>query len=196
MCVDPTLSMLPLETRPALARSARPVVQGIEPFGLASKTPQARLIRGGVFLHTRTLSLLVGFLTVFVSLAWSSHSDAGRTYRILVFKENGIGSASSAQPYVDKLVALAAKANQWSAGEGKYVTRRSRAKDYIDDKKPEFGILSLGPFLAFRSPHSLEVVGVAEVARAGGRQYHLVSKSASSLAGCKGKKVASNHADD
>ncbi len=147
-------------------------------------------------MHTRRLSLLIGLLTVFASLAWSSHSEAGRTYRLLVLKENGIGSASSAQPYVDKLVALAAKANQWSDAEGKYITRRNRATKYIDQKKPEFGILSLGPYLAFRASQGLEVVGVAEVARAGGRQYHLISRSATSLADCKGKKVASNHAGD
>ncbi len=71
-----------------------------------------------------------------------------------------------------------------------------RAKQYIEEKKPEFGILSLGPFLAMRTKHGLEVVGIAEVARAGGRQYHLISKTATSLGGCKGKRVASNHADD
>ncbi|RLB62463.1 MAG: hypothetical protein DRI90_09025 [Deltaproteobacteria bacterium] len=126
----------------------------------------------------------------------SSHSDASRTYRILVFRENAIGSAATAQPYIDKLVAMMAKANQWSAAEGKYVTRRPRAQRYIEEKKPEFGILSLGPFLAMRTKHGLEVVGTAEVARAGGRQYHLISKTAADLSGCRGQKVASNHAGD
>jgi hypothetical protein len=147
-------------------------------------------------LRTRTLPSLLGLLTVFVGLAWSGHSNAGRTYRVLVFMENGIGSAATAQPYVDKLMGMVAKANQWSAADGKYVTRRPRAKRYIEEKKPEFGILSLGAFLAMRSPQGLEVLGVAQVARAGGRQYHLISKTAAGVSGCTGKKVASNHAAD
>jgi hypothetical protein len=40
------------------------------------------------------------------------------------------------------------------------------------------------------------VVGQVSVSRAGGQQYHIVSKTASDLAGCKGKPLASDHADD
>jgi hypothetical protein len=39
-------------------------------------------------------------------------------------------------------------------------------------------------------------VGQAVVATGGGQQYFLISKTASDLAGCKGKKLASDHADD
>jgi hypothetical protein len=47
-----------------------------------------------------------------------------------------------------------------------------------------------------RTSHQLTVVGQAVVKSAGGRQYFLVSKSQSDLAGCKGKTVASDHFDD
>ena len=59
-----------------------------------------------------------------------------------------------------------------------------------------FGIMSLAAFLALRKQHGLSVIGQADVSAKGGRQYHLVSKSEGSLAGCKGKTLASNHLDD
>ncbi len=126
----------------------------------------------------------------------ASDAHAADTVHILVLMENGIGTAAQAQPYVDELVGIAKDKNGWSAAEGKYVTRRSAGADYVDSKKADYGILSLSAFLAWRKPRGLEVIGVADVARAGGRQYHLISKTASTLGGCKGKRLATNHADD
>lgn len=128
---------------------------------------------------------------------WSAgHASAAQTVHILVFMEHGTGSASAAQPYVDKLVDIAKAANGWDSAEGKYLTKRSQATTYISEKSPQFGFITLGAFLGMRKDHGLGVLGVAEVDAAGGRKYHLISKKAHNLAGCKGKKLASNHTTD
>ena len=124
-------------------------------------------------------------------------ADAGEgPINILILKEHGVGSASTAQEYVDKLVARVAKQNSWTAAAGKYVTSRSAGKTYIKESDPHFGILSLGAFLDLRGAHKLEVVGTAEVAGGGGRQYFVVSASETTLAGCKGKTLGTDHGDD
>jgi hypothetical protein len=115
---------------------------------------------------------------------------------ILVLREHGVGSAAQAQPYVDKFIALAAKQTGWADAKGQYHTSRSSAEPWIQAQKPHFGILSLGAFLGLKDKFNLEVIGQVAVARAGGQQYHLISKSAGDLAGCKGKRLASDHADD
>jgi hypothetical protein len=115
---------------------------------------------------------------------------------ILVLKEHGVGSAAQAQPFVDKLVAMAAKKNGWAGATGRYHTDRSAAETFIQEQKPRYGILSLAAFLGLRAKHNLEVVGQVAAARAGGQQYHLISKVAADLGGCKGKRLASDHADD
>jgi hypothetical protein len=129
-------------------------------------------------------------------LSAPSPASADEPIGILVLKEHGVGSASNAQSYVDELVGAVADANGWSGSVGKYVTRRAAAKGWINASKPHYGIMSLGAFLELRGPMELEVVGKAEVSRAGGRQYHIISKNQSSLAGCKGKTLASDHASD
>lgn len=127
----------------------------------------------------------------------ASPAQAGDgSVNVLVIKEQGVGSAAQAQPYVDKLVATTAKANGWAAAAGKYATNREGAEEYIHTADPHFGIMSLGAFLALRGKHKLEVLGKAEVTQAGGREYHIVSKTQADLAGCKGKTLASNHSDD
>lgn len=123
-------------------------------------------------------------------------ADAGDSVNILILKEHGVGSASAAQEYVDKLVARVAKQNEWAAASGKYVTTRSAGKSYIKESNPHFGILSLGAFLELRSANKLEVVGSAEVSGGGGRQYFIVSASQTSLDGCKGKVLGTDHGDD
>ena len=71
-----------------------------------------------------------------------------------------------------------------------------RQSDWIDANKPSFGIMTLPGFLKLRTSKNLSVVGQAVVKSAGGRQYFMISKTQTSLAGCKGKAVASDHADD
>jgi len=129
-------------------------------------------------------------------LATPPSAEAADTVHLLVLLENGIGTAAQAQKYVDELVDSAKAKNGWSAAEGKYVTRRKSAQRYMKKKSPEFGFVSLAPYLAWRKSEKLEVLGVADVERAGGRRYHLISKTASGVAGCKGHKLASNHLDD
>ncbi len=121
---------------------------------------------------------------------------AGSPVGVLVLKEHGVGSAAQAQPYVDRFVAMAARENGWPGARGQYLTTRKAADAYITKEKPHYAILDLGGFLAMRKKHGLEVIGQVEVPRAGGQQYHLISKTVADLAGCKGKKLATDHADD
>lgn len=150
------------------------------PFHCQPRTPFRRS------LAFAALALLGGLLEVGSALA-------GDRVRVLILMDNGVGSPGQAQPYVDKLMEIAKAKNGWDSVEGKYLTKRKAAKAFIKEKSPQFGIFSLPSFVGMRSGHGLEVVGVADVDSAGGRKFHLVSKSARDLAGCKGQKVASNH---
>lgn len=123
-------------------------------------------------------------------------AHAGDAVGVLVLKEHGVGSAAQAQPYVDKLVAIAARQAGWDGAKGSYQTSRTGAEKFITDSKPHYGIFSLAAFLGLKDKHKLEVIGSVTSSRAGGQQYHLISKNASDAAGCKGKALASDHADD
>ncbi|MFN8625032.1 MAG: hypothetical protein U0587_03455 [Candidatus Binatia bacterium] len=118
------------------------------------------------------------------------------TVGILVVKEHGVSSPSLVQPHLDRFVAIAAKQNDWADAKGQYYNNRSAAEAFIDTQHPHYGIFSLPAFLAMREKYRLDVVGQVAVALAGGRQYFLISKTATDLAGCKGKAVASDHTDD
>jgi hypothetical protein len=130
-----------------------------------------------------------------VALA-SGAARADDAVPILVLKEHGVGTAAQAQPYVDKLVAIAAKLAGWSGAKGSYQTTRTGAEKYITDSKPHFGILSLAAVLNMKDKQKLDIIGQVTSSRAGGQQYYIVSKNASDIAGCKGKNLASDHADD
>ena len=142
-------------------------------------------------LRELACSLLLGAL-----LLAPASARAEDEVRLLVLRERGVGSAAQAQPYVDRFVALAAKRNAWTTAKGTYVTTREAAETFITKDKPGYGIATLAAFLALRSKHSLEPLGRVAATRAGGQRYHLVSRSAADLAGCKGKKLASDHAED
>ncbi|HEY8380325.1 MAG TPA: PhnD/SsuA/transferrin family substrate-binding protein [Nannocystis sp.] len=120
----------------------------------------------------------------------------GDTVHVLVVKEHGVGGAAQAQPYIDKLIAVVARLNGWSAAAGKYLTSREAAETQIHTVDPHYAIMSLAAFLALGPKHRLEVIGQVEVTQGGGRQYSIISKNQSDLAGCKGKTLASDHADD
>lgn len=141
-------------------------------------------------------SLLAPFALISAALFAPITAHAGDTVGVLVLKEHGVGSAAQAQPYVDKLVAVAAKQAGWAGAKGSYQTTRTGAEKFITDSKPNYGILSLAAFLGLKDKHKLEVIGSVTSSRAGGQQYHLISKNASDAAGCKGKALASDHADD
>jgi hypothetical protein len=120
----------------------------------------------------------------------------GGTVPIVVLKEHGVGNQVLAQPYLDRMVALAAKQNGWASVNGKYFTNRAAAEAFIKAETPHFGILSLPAFLALRRAHQLDVIGKVEVSLAGGRRYYLISETADDLTGCKGRRLATDHADD
>lgn len=115
---------------------------------------------------------------------------------IVVLKEHGVGSPALAQPYLDKLVAVAAKENDWPKARGQYFTSRTAAEAFIAAEQPHYGIMSLAPFLALRKKYNLEVIGQVAVTLVGGRQYALISKTAEDISGCKGKTLSSDHTDD
>lgn len=141
----------------------------------------------------RSLLAPLGLLAT-VALTGAAHADD--SVGILVLKEHGVGTAAQAQPYVDKLVAIAAKQAGWASAKGSYQTTRTAAEKYITDSKPHFGILSLAALLGMKDKQKLEIIGQVTSSRAGGQQYHLVSKNAADVAGCKGKSLATDHADD
>jgi hypothetical protein len=115
---------------------------------------------------------------------------------IVVLKEHGVGNQALAQPYLDKMVAIAAKQNGWRGVNGRYFTSRSTAESFIKSESPHYGILSLSSFLTLREAYHLEVIGRVTVSLAGGRRYFLISRKASDLAGCKGQPLATDHADN
>jgi hypothetical protein len=116
--------------------------------------------------------------------------------RLFVLREHGVTAVTLAQPYLDRFVALAAAQNGWTGAQGFYLTTRPAAEDFIRKEHPHYGILSLSSFLALRQPHRLEVIGRVEVSLSGGRRYHLISRRAADLGGCKGRPLATDHADD
>lgn len=115
---------------------------------------------------------------------------------VLVLREHGVGTAAQAQPHVDKLVGLAARRNGWPSARARYVTSRAVAEEAITTQQPRYGIFSLAGFLALRAKHGLEPIGRVAARQAGGRRYHVVSRSSADLAGCKGKRLATDHGDD
>jgi hypothetical protein len=141
------------------------------------------------------LTVALWAVSALISLMPRAASAGGEPVAILVLREAGAGSTAQAQPFVDKLVGILAKLNGWPAAAGKYENRRARAEEFIRQKAPHYAILSLPAFLDFRARYQVEVVGQVDVDRAGGRRYHLVSKSVPNLAGCKGKRLASDHGD-
>jgi len=144
-------------------------------------------------LHVAT-SILVAMLAFAANSPCLAEDSA--PLRILVLKEHGVGSPTLAQPYLDRFVATAALQNQWVDAKGQYYVTRAAAEEFIVTQKPHYGIMSLAAFLDFRVKYNLEVVGKVAVSLVGGQQYFLISKSQTELAGCKGKKLVSDHATD
>ncbi len=116
---------------------------------------------------------------------------------MVILKEHAVGNTVQAQSFLDQLLAVAAQQNGWSGASGKFFTQRAPAEAFIKSDSPQYGILSLAPFLAFRAAYNLEPIGQAFVTGGGGGlQYFIVSKTAGSLADCKGKTLSSDHLDD
>lgn len=135
-------------------------------------------------------------VALIASLSLLAPAAAPEPTDILILRENGVGSASTAQSYIDQLMVRVAEVNDWAGAKGTYETKRAAAKTFIASAKPDYGILSLGAFLALRAEYKLGVIGQAEIEGGGGLQYYIISKTANDLAGCKGKKLATNHGGD
>jgi hypothetical protein len=146
-----------------------------------------------VRVSLRSISLAAGLAT---SLGLAATALAGGNVNVIVLKEHAVGSSSAAQPYLVKLLAITAQENGWASGNGEFDTKRDAGEKYIESNKPNYGIISLPSFLAFKGKYNVDAIGEATVATGGGQQYFLISKTASDLAGCKGKRLASDHIDD
>ncbi len=128
---------------------------------------------------------------------WLASADgAGDSVGVLVLKEHGVSSPTLVQPHLDRFVALAARLNGWAGAIGQYHARRASAEAFIETAKPHYGILSLPAFLAFRKKYHLDVIGQVSASLAGGGRYSIISRTAPDLGGCKGKVLATDHADD
>jgi hypothetical protein len=122
--------------------------------------------------------------------------SANGPVRVFVLREHGVSSATVAQPYLDKFMALAAAKNGWPGAQGSYLGSRAAASEFIRASDPHYAILSLEAYLALRGPHDLDVLGQVALSLPGGRRYSVISREAADLAGCRGKKLASDHAGD
>jgi hypothetical protein len=129
------------------------------------------------------------------SAADPKEGGEGETVHVLVLRQGGAGSASTAQKYVDQVMARIGTLTGWQVS-GKYTTTRAQAETYIEESKPEFGLVSLSAFLPMAAKYKLRPTGKAKVKGGGGGQYFIISKNQFDVAGCKGKKLASDHADD
>lgn len=123
-------------------------------------------------------------------------SAAPSPHGFVVLREYGAGTPSRAQPYLDQLLAVVAKQNQWPKVSGRYFAERAPALDYVHQEKPDFGIFSLPAFLSLKSSLGLSVVGEVISPKAGGTKYFVVSKHASALDGCKSHPLATTFATD
>ena len=120
----------------------------------------------------------------------------GPTVKVILLREHGVGTSSTVQPYLDKFIATAAQQNGWDpASAGRFEAKRASAQAWIQGNDPHYGIFSLAAFLALRKQYNLEPIGSATLDTGGGEQYFIVSTSQSTLAGCKGKQLATDHDD-
>lgn len=127
--------------------------------------------------------------------ASADEAKAAAPVNFLVFRQGGAGSASTAQKYVDQVMGTISTLTGWQV-TGKYVTTQSSADAYIGESSPKFGIVSLSAFLPMASKYKLRATGKAKVKGGGGGQYFIISKNQFDIEGCKGKALASDHADD
>lgn len=144
------------------------------------------------------LALAGGALAALAALAsLETPAAAGGQVGMVVLKEHAAGNTAQVQPFLDQLLSVAAQQNGWSGVKGQFYTQRAGAEAYIKSDSPTYGILSLAPFLAWRTTYNLTPIGQAFVAGGGGGlQYFLVSKDGSSLGDCKGKTLSSDQIED
>jgi len=141
---------------------------------------------------TRAAWLAVGgfAFAAFAAPPASSAAPPAPEHKFVVLREHSAGTPSRAQPYLDQLLAVVGKQNQWPKVTGLYFAERQPALDFIAKEKPDFGIFSLSAFVSLKGTLSLGVVGEVLAPKAGGRQYFLLSKSAHDVEGCKAHKLS------
>lgn len=140
---------------------------------------------------TQFVPLILGGLIATAQLA-----EAADTIKVVVVRENAVGSAAQAQPHLDNLLNRIAHSLGWQSVEGKYFNRRKKAMSYIEKERPHFGILSLSTYLGLKDQYRLKVIGQVRLSVPGGSQYFVVGKDAKSLDDCKRQVLASNHLGD
>jgi hypothetical protein len=149
--------------------------------------------------RTRFRQRALGTASLVAALVFSlvpELSAAAREHAFVVLREFGSGTPSRAQPYLDQLLAVVGKQNQWPQVSGKYFAEREPALEYVHKEKPDFGIFSLAAFLSLKSSLSLTVVGEVVSPKAGGTAYFVVSKHAGSLDGCSGHPFTTTFGSD
>lgn len=114
----------------------------------------------------------------------------------VILRDNGTGSAAQAEGPLTRLLAHVASLNGWASALGQYFTERAKGVAYIDSTKPEFGMFALGDYLALRKAHGLRPIGASSLNATGTAQFFVISKTEKTLAGCKGKTLATNQAGD
>ena len=123
-------------------------------------------------------------------------AGAAPAHGFVVLREHGSGTASRAQPYLDQLLAVVAKQNEWPKVTGRYFAERAPALEFVTKEKPDFGIFSLAAFLSLKGSLSLTIVGEVVAPKAGGTRYFLVSRHTDKLESCKGQPLATTFAGD
>jgi hypothetical protein len=147
----------------------------------------------------RTLRLRLRRAALFgagLALLAPALAAASSSHAFVVLREFGTGTPSRAQPYLDQLLVVVGKQNQWPQISGKYFAERAPALEYVQKDKPDFGIFSLAAFLSLKSQLSLSVVGEVVSPKAGGTEYFVVSKHAAALDGCKGHPLSTTFGAD
>lgn len=132
-----------------------------------------------------------------VALAAPALADS----KLLVCYPGKPGSPEQAQPTMDALAEQLTK--RWGIADvikATYRTDLAEAKKYLDEQKPEFGILSLSCWLAWkREGVSMKLLATGTQANKATQRYHLIvgaDSPAKSLADLKGKKIPSSHVAD
>src|SRR4051794_5520314 len=66
---------------------------------------------------------------------------AAPPHAFMVLREHATGTASTAQPYLDQLLAVVVEQNHWPKVTGRYFSDRGQALEFVREEKPEYGIV-------------------------------------------------------
>ncbi len=143
-----------------------------------------------------------GFRTIVACFVFSSLSAvAWAGPRDFVIYAPGLGgTAQQAKPYLDKFFHFVEGPLGWPAGSasGEYFDEPKGAHEYIESKKPGYGMLAPGLFLDLACAKDAPEPMVGIVGIGGGTtvsRFHVVVKdpAITKLEDLKGKRLSSNH---